>query len=188
MAKIGYARVSTEGQDLAGQIARLEADGCEKVFADIASGKLASRPEWDKLLGYARPGDLIVAVKLDRIGRSTKNLIELATTFKERDLGLRCLDQPIDTSTAMGQMFYTILAAFAQFERDLISERTRDGLEVARARGKKGGRTAKLDPQTAAKVVDLYDRKQMTVQQIADFAKVDRKTVYRTIERQRAAG
>lgn len=159
--KIGYARVSTADQDTQNQITRLEAAGCEKIYADHGvSGMKASRPEWDKLTdpanGPLRAGDVVVFTKLDRIGRSTKHLLEIAGDFSARGIDLCALDQPIDTTTAIGKMFFTILAAFAQFERDLISERTKDALAVRTARGVSGGRQPKLSPEQQQQARDLY--------------------------------
>jgi len=157
MSKIGYARVSTDTQDATGQVARLTDHGCERVFTDTASGKLASRPELDACLAYLRPGDTLVTVKLDRLGRSARHLLEISQRFAAEGIGLVCLDQPIDTTTAMGKMFYTLLAAFAEFERDMISERTRDGLAVARENGHLGGRRPVLKPYQVT-----YAREQVT--------------------------
>lgn len=147
MAKIGYARVSTLDQDPQGQVERLKAAGCTRIYVDHgASGAKASRPEWDKCLERLEPGDVLVATKLDRFGRSSKHLIDLAEDFKRRGVQLRCLDQPIDTTSALGEMFFTILAAFAQFERSLIVERTREGLAATAKRGRDGGRKRRLTP------------------------------------------
>jgi len=183
MSRIGYARVSTRDQDLAGQIARLEADGCERVFTDVASGKLASRPQWDALLAYARPGDVIVCIRLDRIGRSVKNLLEVSAQLSERGVDLRCLDQAVDTTSPAGRMTFTILAAVAEFERDLIRERTSDGLAAARARGRKGGRPAKLSELKGAQVRAMYDSRQHTIKEIADTFEVSEMTVYRHLRK-----
>ncbi len=158
--KWGYARVSTDAQDEAGQVARLRAAGCERVYTDHGvSGAKASRPEWDRLTGPDGPlraGDAVVFAKLDRIGRSTKHLIQIAEDFEARGVDLVALDQPVDTTTAIGKMFFTILAAFAQFERDMISERTRDGLAVRTARGRSGGRKPKLSEAKQALARRMY--------------------------------
>lgn len=147
MAEIGYTRVSTDDQHAEIQVERLVAAGCSKVFCDHGvSGSKASRPEWDKCLVYLHEGDVLVAVKLDRFGRSTKHLLEVAADLEARGVGLKCLDQPVDT-TPVGKLLFTILAAVAQFERDLIIERTHDGLKAARARGNMGGRPKSWTPQ-----------------------------------------
>jgi DNA invertase Pin-like site-specific DNA recombinase len=151
MAEIGYARASTDDQHAEIQVERLVAAGCAKVFCDQGvSGSRASRPEWDKCLAYLREGDVLVAVKLDRFGRSTKHLLEVAADLEARGVGLRCLDQPVDTTTPVGKLQFTILAAVAQFESDLIIERTHDGLKAARARGNMGRASEVVDPAAAA--------------------------------------
>ena len=146
MARIGYARVSTDGQHVEKQAERLKAASCERVFADIASGKMASRPGWDECMAFLREGDTLVAVKLDRFGRSVTNLIATTRELERRGVDIQCLDQPIDTTTAVGKLFFVILAAFAEFERDLIAERTRDGLAATTKRGRGGGRKRVLKP------------------------------------------
>jgi len=180
MAKIGYARVSTADQHVEKQAARLVEAGCEKVFSDVASGKLVSRPGWDKCLAYLREGDTLVAVKLDRFSRSVPHLIEVAAELERRGVDLRCLDQEIDTTTAMGKLFFTILAAFAQFERDLISERTRDGLAATTKRGRAGGRKPALKGYQVT-----YARQQIDagrpVTEVAAELGVSRQTLYREL-------
>lgn len=145
------------------------------------SGKLASRPQWDACLAYLRPGDQLVTLKLDRIGRSVRNLLEVAEDLRQRQIDLVCLDQPIDTTSPVGKMFFTILAAFAEFERDLIAERTRDGLAATTKRGRNGGRKPKLKPYQVN-----YARSSigtMTVSDIAAELGVSRATLYRALER-----
>lgn len=180
-ARIGYARVSTRDQHPEAQIDALTADGCVRVFVDHASGKLARRPELDKALDFLRAGDVLVITKLDRLGRSVQNLLELVGQLAERNIDLRVLDQGIDTTTAAGKMMFTVLAAVAEFERNLISERTLDGLEAARARGRKGGRPTKLTPAKLATARKLYDSKEHTVAEIADIVGVGRSTLYRQL-------
>jgi DNA invertase Pin-like site-specific DNA recombinase len=186
MARVGYARVSTDDQHPEVQEDRLVHAGCEKVFTDRGvSGKLARRPQWDVCLAYIRPGDVLVTVRLDRIGRSVRNLLDVVADLEERNIDLVCLDQGgVDTTTPMGKMLFVILGAVAQFERDLIRERTRDGLAAARARGRKGGRKVKLSPGQVAHARQLYEARQHTVQQIADLLGVDRRTIYRSLERE----
>jgi DNA invertase Pin-like site-specific DNA recombinase len=134
--KLGYARVSTNDQEPEAQELRLIADGCERVWTDKgASGAKASRPEWDKLRAELRPGDTLVAIRLDRIGRSVGNLVEVAESLDANGVALRVLDQSIDTSTPTGRLLFHMLAAIAEFERDLIIERTKDGQAVVRANG-----------------------------------------------------
>jgi DNA invertase Pin-like site-specific DNA recombinase len=143
--RVGYGRVSTREQNSDGQHDALAAAGCDEILVDKASGKLASRPELDKaLLIAARAGDQLVITKLDRLGRSLEHLIALSTQLQTRGVDLVVLDQGIDTSTAVGRMFFQILGAIAEFEHALMSERTRDGLDAARARGRTGGQKPKL--------------------------------------------
>ncbi|OLT12270.1 DNA invertase [Pseudonocardia sp. CNS-139] len=181
MALIGYARTSTQDQNLDAQLDALTAAGCERVFTDQISGKLAHRPQLDAALDYLRPGDMLVCTKLDRLGRSVRNLITLTATLAERGIDLRVLHQGIDTSTPAGKLTFHVLAAIAEFERDLISERTRDGLAAARARGRKGGRPSKLTPAKLATARQLYDAKERTVADIADIVGVGRSTLYRAL-------
>jgi DNA invertase Pin-like site-specific DNA recombinase len=146
--RIGYGRVSTRDQNPAAQRDTLDDAGCDRVFIDKASGKLASRPELDKaLLSASRPGDQLVVTKLDRLGRSLEHLISLSASLQADGVDLVVLDQGIDTSTAVGRMFFHILGAIAEFEHALMSERTMDGLAAARARGRTGGQKPKLGPR-----------------------------------------
>jgi len=157
MSILGYARVSTTDQTADGQHDALTASGCERIFTDVASGKLARRPQLDALIAYARAGDVIVITKLDRLGRSVAHLVELAGVLAEWGIDLRVLHQGIDTSTPGGRLTFHILASIAEFERDLISERTRDGLAAARARGRKGGRRPALSAAKVAHARTLRD-------------------------------
>ncbi len=148
--RIGYGRVSTRDQNPNAQHDALTAAGCEQIFIDKASGKLARRPELDKALLVARRrGDQLVVTKLDRLGRSLEHLIELSAQLHERGVDLVVLDQSIDTSTALGRMFFQILGSIAEFEHALMSERTLDGLAAARARGRTGGQEPKLTARQA---------------------------------------
>ena len=180
MALVGYARVSTRDQHPQAQTDALTAAGCTKVFVDHASGTLAKRPELDKALDYLREGeDTLVVTKLDRLGRSVRNLKRLADQLQEREVGLRALSQGIDTTTAGGRLFFHMLAAIAEFEHDLIVERTQDGLAGARARGRKGGPKFKMTPTRARQARAMYDAGQHTVQEIAGTFGVSRPTIYR---------
>ena len=189
--RVGYGRVSTRDQNPDGQHDALLAAGCDEIFIDKASGKLASRPQLDKaLLIAARASDQLVITKLDRLGRSLEHLIALSTQLQTRGVDLVVLDQGIDTSTAVGRMFFQILGAIAEFEHALMSERTRDGLDAARARGRTGGQKPKLTARQAKIAQDMYDelgddgRRAHTVQQIADEFGVTRPTIYRHLQQQ----
>ena len=138
--RLGYARVSTPGQDLAGQRARLEAAGALRVFEDVASGRAAARPGLAALTDHLRPGDAVVVVRLDRLGRSLAELIAVVEDLRGRGVGLVSLEEAIDTGSAAGELVFHVFGALAQFERRLIAERTRDGLAAARARGARPGR------------------------------------------------
>ena len=187
--RIGYARVSTRDQHPEAQEDALRAAGCERVFSDKASGKLASRPELEKALMVAREGDQVVITRLDRLGRSLKNLIELSEQLRSQGVGLVILDQGIDTSTSTGRMFFQFLGAIAEFEHALMVERTREGLEAARARGRKGGRKKALRPRQVELAQRMYDelgddgKRKHTVQNIADELGVARTTIYRYLKK-----
>ena len=179
MVLIGYARVSTQEQHPEGQTDALSAAGCEKLFVEHASGVLARRPALDDALAYLRDGDTLVVTKLDRLGRSVKNLKDTVDDLQSRGIGLRALSQGIDTTTPGGRLFFHMLAAIAEFEHDLIVERTHDGLAAARARGRKGGGRFKMTATKAKQARAMYDTRQHTVQEIAETFGVSRGTIYR---------
>lgn len=184
MADVGYARVSTREQNVAGQSDQLHAVGCIKVYVDHASGTLAKRPALAEALDYLRAGDTLVVTKLDRLGRSVKHLKEIVDDLQARGVGLRALSQGIDTTTPGGRLFFHMLAAIAEFEHDLIVERTHDGLAAARARGRKGGPKFKMTPTKARQAQAMYDAGGHTVQEIADTFGVSRPTIYRHLSQQ----
>lgn len=185
-ARIGYARVSTDSQTTDSQTDRLTAAGCERIFIETASGALRGRPELARCLDYLRPGDVLVVVKLDRLGRSLAHLIETVTTLDSRGIGLVSLTESIDTTTAAGRLLLHVLGAVAQFERDLIAERTQAGLAAARARGRTGGRPPKITPEKveAARTLIASGR---TVEQAARAVGVSRATLYRHLPTKQAA-
>lgn len=186
--KIGYARVSTRDQHPESQADALNDAGCDRVFIDKITGKLARRPELDKALMVLREGDQLVITKLDRLGRSLANLIELSRWLDEHGVDLVVLHQGIDTSTAIGRMFFHILGAIAEFEHELLSERTRDGLEAARARGRTGGQKPKLRPRQVQLARQMYGetgedgKRRYTVAEIAAEFGVTRPTIYRALD------
>lgn len=137
---IGYSRVSTLDQDPALQLDALKAAGCKRIFTDKASGSLTSRPQLDRMLDHLRAGDTVVVWRLDRLGRSLRHLMEVVRDFDSREVGFRSLTEAIDTTTPGGKLVFHIFGALAEFERELIRERTRAGLAAAVARGRKGGR------------------------------------------------
>jgi DNA invertase Pin-like site-specific DNA recombinase len=184
--RIGYGRVSTRDQHPEAQADALRASGCDEIFIDKASGKLARRPELDRaLLSANRFGDQLVITKLDRLGRSLEHLIELSNQLQAKQVDLVVLDQGIDTSTALGRMFFQILGAIAEFEHALMSERTMDGLAAARARGRTGGQKPKLGPRQVKLAREMYEelgedgKRKYTVAQIAAEFGVTRPTIYR---------
>ncbi|MGW2426771.1 recombinase family protein [Streptomyces sp. NPDC001709] len=181
MAKIGYGRVSTRDQNPDSQRDALVEAGCDKIFIDKASGKLASRPELDKALDYARAGDTFVVTRLARAARSLKHLIELAETLRERGIDLVVLKQGIDTSTPTGRLAFHMLGAIDEFQRELIVEGTHEGLASARARGRTGGRRSTLTATQVRMARQMYDSEEYTVQQIADTFHTSRATVYRAL-------
>lgn len=190
--RIGYGRVSTRDQNPEAQEDALRKADCDQIYVDKASGKLASRPELDKALIAAREGDEFVITKLDRLGRSTRNLLELSERLRTDGITLIVLDQGIDTSTPAGVLFFTILGAIAEFEHSMMVERTHDGLAAARARGRVGGRKQALKPRQVKLAQEMYDelgddgKRKHTVQDIADELGVARTTIYRYLDRKEA--
>ncbi len=176
---IGYARVSTDDQNASLQQDALKSAGCVKVFTDKASGTLASRPQLDRMLDQLRPGDVVVVWRLDRLGRSLKNLIALVEDLAEKGVGFRSLTENIDTTTNGGKLVFHIFGALAEFERTLIRERTMAGLAAARARGRVGGRPPTMTPEKIKVARQMYDSREHTVEAIAQTLGVSRKTIYR---------
>lgn len=182
MTMIGYARCSTAEQNTDDQERRLREAGCVRVFIDLGvSGKLAHRPQWDAAMTYMREGDTLIVTKLDRAGRSLQHLITLAAYLNEREIGFRVLDQPIDTTTPSGRLFYAIMAAVAEFERELLIERTHEGLRTARANGKRPGRKEVLTEEQKTAVIEMYTAG-LPVTSIAHTFKVSRHPIYRVIK------
>jgi DNA invertase Pin-like site-specific DNA recombinase len=177
MPAIGYARVSTEAQDLALQRDALSKAGCEKIFEDIASGTKAERPGLAEALTFVREGDVLTVWKFDRLGRSLAHLIETVTGLQERGIGLRSLTENIDTTTAGGKLVFAIFGALAEFERDLIRERTAAGLKAAAARGRKGGRKAVVTPDKLKRAKSFIDHG-LTVREAASRLKIGKTALY----------
>lgn len=158
----------------------LTAAGCVKIFSETASGALRERPELTRLLEYLRPGDTLVVWKLDRLGRSIHHLIEVVTLLAERDIGFRSLTEGFDTTTPGGRLLFHVLGSLAQFERDLIRERTMAGLAAAKAAGRTGGRRPKLSDRQTAQARTMHADGE-TITAIADVLGVARSTVYRAL-------
>lgn len=182
--RIGYGRVSTTDQNPDSQEDALTKAGCERRFVEKISGTKASRPQWNACKEALRKGDTLVVTRLDRLGRSTKDLLEIAEFLESKGVNLVATEQEnIDTTTPHGKMFFTILAAVAEFEHAMMKARTLDGLAAARARGRKGGRRNALSPKQIDAIRNLYETGDTTVSQIAEAFKVSRPTVYRALER-----
>lgn len=182
----GYARVSTGEQDLRLQLDALEAVGVERVFSDVGSGSLKHRPRLDALLEQLRAGDTLVVWKLDRLARSLINLIDVVLGLAERGVVVRSLTEPIDTATAMGRFQLQLLGALAELERGLIRERTRAGLEAARARGRTGGRPMAITQRKLLAALAMLEQGELTMSQIAAELGVGRSTLNRHLANHRA--
>ena len=183
--KIGYARVSTDDQNLALQEDALKEAGCERIFYDRVSGVKSERPGLQEALDYLRDGeDVLVVWRLDRLGRSLKDLIDLVNQLEERKIGFKSLQDPVDTTSPGGILVFHIFGALAEFERNLIRERTKAGLEAARARGKKGGRRRALNEEQVQRLYQLYDdtdtdgQKKYTIRDICEMMGISRSTLY----------
>ncbi len=179
---VGYARVSTQDQNPALQLDALKAAGCERIYTEKASGAQRDRPELKAALDYAREGDTLVVWKLDRLARSIRQLIETVEDLERRKIGLRSLTEAIDTTTSSGRLIFHVFGALAEFERDLIRERTQAGLRAARARGRTGGRPKVLaDVKKQALAQALYDGGQADVATICRTLGISRATFYRYV-------
>lgn len=179
---IGYARVSTWEQTTEPQMAALEAAGCTRTFHETASGTRTDRPELAACLDYLREGDTLVVWRLDRLGRSLKHLVEVVTALEERGIGFKSVHEAIDTTTAAGKLVFHIFAALAEFERALIVDRTKAGLEAARARGSKSGRKPVLSPKQVEAVRQMHAEGTKSISEISEiFGGVSRATIYRAL-------
>ena len=179
--KVGYARVSTQEQDAELQIQALEKAGCEKIFSETASGAQRERPALQEALSYLREGDVLVVWKLDRLGRSLRQLIETVEMLSERGIGFISLTESIDATTAGGKMIFSVFGALAEFERDLIKERTAAGLRIARERGVTLGRPKLLSSEDIQAARALKASGDLTGAQIAKRLGVSRATLYREL-------
>ena len=176
---IGYARVSTEDQNLDGQLDALKAAGADRIFADKITGSARSRPELDRLLDQLRQGDVITVTKYDRLARSLRDLLDIVDAIQAHGAGFRSLAEDIDTTTPAGRLVFHVFASIAQFERERISERTREGLEAARKRGRVGGRPPALSVAQKAEVRRMRDEELRALPEIANLFRVSVKTVRR---------
>jgi len=180
--KIGYARVSTPEQSLHMQRQALKQAGCDKIFTDTASGVRSDRPGLEKVLEHLRPGeDTLVVWKLDRLGRSLQDLISIVKSLQEKKIGFHSLQESIDTTTSGGKLVFHIFSALAEFERDIIRERTNAGLAAARARGRFGGRPSLLSDKQVKRLKKLYDERKNTVLEICKIFGISRPSFYNYI-------
>jgi DNA invertase Pin-like site-specific DNA recombinase len=178
---IGYARVSTKDQNLDLQLDALKKEGCEKIFEETMTGSQKERPVLNQLLETLRPDDVLVVWKLDRLGRSLKHLIGIVTQLLEMSVGIKSIQDPVDTTNSHGRLIFNIFASLSEFERDLIRERTFAGLSSARARGRLGGRPKGLSPKaesTACAAETLYLEGNLGVSQIASKLGISKGTLY----------
>lgn len=179
--KIGYARVSTDEQSDDPQLDALNEAGCERIFREKISSKSKLRPELERMNDTLRSGDIVVVQRLDRLGRSLKDLIELLDGFKSQQVKFISLNESIDTTTAVGELAFHMIGSIAQFERRLISERTKAGLDAARARGRKGGRRAKLSPSDIKKAQAMLLDPTVKKSEVAEHFGVSRPTLNKSL-------
>lgn len=179
---VGYARISTQDQNLDLQMDALEKAGCEKIFAEKITGGKFDRIEYQNMKAFIRDGqDTVVVYKLDRLGRSLKHLMEEIQEFNKRLIGFQSLREHIDTSTSGGKLFFHIFASIAEFEKDLIRERTTAGLAAARARGRLGGRPNKLSEKDVSMLRQLYNDKNNEINGLCKRFSISRTTLYRLV-------
>ena len=184
--KIGYARVSTQDQNLDLQRDALKAAGCTRIVEDTASGGKRDRSGLERVREQLRKGDVLVVWRMDRLARSLKHLIDLMSELEEQGIGFQSITEAIDTTTSGGKLVFHIFGALAEFERNLIRERTKAGLEAARARGRKGGRKKKLDQKKRALAVELYQSKKHTIPEICSMVGISKPTLYAYVQEVKA--
>ena len=180
--KIGYARVSTLEQNLDLQIDALLKVGCEKIITDEISGAVAERSGLIQLRNILRKGDTVIVWRLDRLGRSLKHLMDWVNELQSLGVEFQSLQESIDTTTSTGQLIFHIFASLAEFERNLIRERTKAGLEAARSRGKQGGRPKKLDKEKRQLAIDLYKARKHSINQICQTVGISKPTLYSYVQ------
>ena len=180
--RIGYARVSTDDQNLDLQRDALRKSGCKRIYEDRISGAKAARPELQTALEAARPGDVLVVWRLDRLGRSLRDLIDLIGTLESKRIGLKSLQESVDTTSSGGKLIFHMFGALAEFERNLIRERTQAGLTAARARGWKGGRPKALNATKRRLAIKLYNQREHPIDEICRMMGISKPTLYKYVE------
>jgi len=180
--RVGYARVSGDDQKLDLQLDALQKAGCKKIMEDRKSGARADRPGLARLLEIVREGDVVIIWRLDRLGRSLRDLLELAAHFETEGVGLKSLQENIDTTSSGGKLIFQIFGALAEFERNVIRERTNAGLAAARARGRVGGRPKALDAKQQRLLVKLYNGREHSIAELCEIFKVSKPTLYSYLE------
>jgi len=184
--KFGYARVSTKDQNLSLQLDALQSETCDDYISEKISSRHKDRPEWDKLLQKLRAGDTLIVYKLDRIARSTTELLQIVEDFQQRNISLKSMQEPwADTTSSVGKLIITVMAGIAEFERNLIRQRSRDGRDAAKKRGVKFGRPRKLSKSQSELILGAY-ASGATVSQLAESFGVGRDTIYRLLKSQTA--
>ncbi len=183
---IGYARVSMHDQNLDLQKDALLNVGCEKIYVDTMTGESKNRPGLEQTFDMLREGDTLVVWRLDRLGRSLKHLIELVQELSQKEVGFRSLQESIDTTSPSGKLVFHLFGALAEFERNLIAERTKAGLAAARARGRLGGRPPALDDKQREALVLLYDEKRHSVKEICQIMGISRQTLYNYLRKDKS--
>ncbi len=178
---IGYARVSKNEQNLDLQLDALKAAGCEKIFTDKVTSLREERNGLDEALTFLRPGDVLVVWKLDRLGRTLRHLIDLIANFNQKGIGFKSLKETIDTTTSTGKLIFHIFGALAEFERDIIHERTNAGLEAARARGHNGGRPRSLNSKKVQMLRDLYSSRKHSIPELCQMLAISKTSLYRYV-------
>lgn len=184
IVNVGYARISTKNQNINLQEDALKSAGCKEIYTDIVSGSKSQRPGLDSALAYLREGDTLVVWKLDRLGRSIQHLIQTVALLNERKIAFKSLQENIDTTSSGGKLIFHMFSALAEFERDLIRERTDAGLKAARARGRLGGRPSLLDNRQIKRMIEMYNEKKNTVGEICKIYEISRPSFYNYLKRQ----
>ena len=185
--QVGYARVSTHDQHLVMQHDALKSVGCEDIYSDIASGAKTDRPGLEQAISFLREGDVLVVWKLDRLGRSLQHLIQTIQSLNNRGIGFKSLQENIDTTTSGGKLVFHFFSALAEFERDLIRDRTNAGLKAARARGRLGGRPPLLDDKQIDRLVKLYDERRTSVTELCNMFGISKPSLYNYINNRKKA-